>query len=199
MAYCSNCGAETENAKLCDTCGRHLPQHLTSKDFEEKGRNWYFILGLLFPLVGFIMFFVLQKRKPESSKRAIVGTIIGIPLALFVYGLIVIPLIGNAIPPQIDRDRVLTDALAIENSAKLFCSQNYCSYNQELTWNELQDYAEGIDESYYDFYLDNAIAIKSFNGDWKIYMEASGTGNYEFDQGGTPSKSDRSDVNIDTN
>ncbi len=92
------------------------------------------------------------------------------------------------------RDAVLADALAIENAAKLYCSQTTCSSDEELTWTQLENYVEGLDETDYDFTNNMGIIATKENGRWTVDLERSGTGDWEFTQDLTPSENDRSAV-----
>ena len=90
-----------------------------------------------------------------------------------------------------EKDSVLADALAIENAAKLYCSQTTCASDQELTWTELEPYTMGIDNEYFDFTNNSGVlATKEANG-WTVDMEADGTGEWELIQDSVPSSCDR--------
>lgn len=82
---------------------------------------------------------------------------------------------------------VYQDAVSIEQAAKLHCALEVCTQEEELTWVDLSSYITTLDISDYDFTV-NAGSIAVFDdGDWEVYMERSGTGDYEFPLGDVPS------------
>lgn len=99
----------------------------------------------------------------------------------------------------IAQDAILADALAIESGAKEYCMSTECVDGLEFTWNQLSSNIEGLNESYYDFTANNSIiCVKDLDG-FKVYLEASGRGEYEFEQGLVPSNNDRNSVKVDVN
>ena len=94
---------------------------------------------------------------------------------------------------------VYNDALAIENAAKIYCASSTvgCDPTEELTWDDLSEYVSDIDENDYDFTANNNIIAEQFDSEWKIYMERSGIGDWEFPQGMIPSTSSSDDCIID--
>lgn len=127
-------------------------------------------------------------------------TLVELLIVIVVMGIIAgfaIPAVGQIVE-NTQKDAILADALAIENAAKLYCSQTTCTVDQELTWTQLQDYVEAIDEAYYDFTNNGGVVATKLNGDWTIDLEADGTGEWEFTQGHVPSQTDRASVVEDT-
>lgn len=199
MAYCRECGSEVdERNKYCTSCGNPmgpLNPSIEHHHLENNGSFGWFFLGLFFPLVGFILFLVWIGSKKKSAYGALIGSVVSFVLVfvLVIVAAFAIPATGNMIEDT-QRDAILADALAIENAAKLYCSQTTCDSNQSLTWTELQPYINGLDTGYYDFTNNNGIIATKFNGVWTVDLEASGTGEWEFVQGAVPSASDRDQV-----
>ena len=106
---CRNCSTSLDlSVSYCEQCGENNPHYIkpTNKDREEyqqspssssssynrpyarplvqegSGVGWLF-LGLFFPLIGFILYFVFKKERPVASKQSLTGAIIG-----FVIGFI---------------------------------------------------------------------------------------------------------------
>jgi len=97
------------------------------------------------------------------------------------------------------QEAVLNDALAVSEAANLYCAVNVCSAIEELTWLQLSAYIATIDESDYDFTAYNGFVAKVESTGVRVYLERSGTGDYEFIEGGIPRESTTVDVIIDTN
>lgn len=93
-----------------------------------------------------------------------------------------------------EKNSVLADAIHVENAAKLYCSQTVCDSEQRLTWSQIKDYLEGIDETDYDFTNNGGVVVQKNNGKWTVDLERAGTGEWEFTQGLTPSESTVDDV-----
>lgn len=53
------------------------PMPMGNQQVEDKGNFLYAIPGLLIPLVGIILYFVLKKSKPQSAKIAGIAGLIG--------------------------------------------------------------------------------------------------------------------------
>lgn len=126
-------------------------------------------------------------------------TLVELLIVIVVMGIIAgfaIPAVGTIIE-NTQKDAILADALTIESAAKLYCNQTVCESDQELTWTQLSPYAEGIDETYYDFTNNTGIiATRTANG-WTVDLEADGTGEWEFTQDQIPSESSRAQVIAD--
>jgi len=126
-------------------------------------------------------------------------------IVFFVVGLIVIlVMVMFAIPnlfldyEDLSRDAVLADGYAMENAAKLYCTEITCEENQELTWGQLIGYCEGIDLEYYESDTNLVVAKKSSLG-WKIHLEAMGIGELEIGGWVVPSNHNNSIIVIDDN
>lgn len=73
MAFCKNCGAEIDdNAVVCPSCG------VAQEKVTEGSKVGYGILGCCIPLVGLILFLVWKDTKPETSKAAGIGALVGV-------------------------------------------------------------------------------------------------------------------------
>ncbi len=125
-------------------------------------------------------------------------TLVELLIVIVVMGIIAafaIPAVGTIIE-NTQRDSILADALAVENAAKLYCSQTTCTADQDLTWGNLSAYVEGIDETYYVLTTATVVATKD-TGLWTVDLEAAGVGAWEFTAGAVPSQSTRVEVIAD--
>ncbi len=123
-------------------------------------------------------------------------TLVELLIVIVVMGIIsafAIPAVGTIIT-NTQKDAILADALAVENAAKLYCSQTICDDDQTITWTQLKDNVEGLDETYYDFTNNGGIVATKNSGKWQVDLEAAGTGEWEFTENLTPSEKDRASV-----
>ncbi len=99
MSYCPNCGTETEpNAAFCAQCGTNLGQTYQTNqaqplkpDVPSTGLK---VLCFFFPIVGLILFCVMQKEQPICAKAygkmALISFIISTVLSvLYMIGIVV--------------------------------------------------------------------------------------------------------------
>ena len=108
--YCKHCGSEIpDTAKYCPLCGKEcgdnyfdeLPQTAYNYNGQEKdnaadtGRFAWAVLGFFFPIVGFILYFVMRKDKPRTAKKLLIGAIVG--AAVYVTLSFIFNLIANVI------------------------------------------------------------------------------------------------------
>ena len=78
-------------------------------------------------------------------------TLVELLIVIVVMGIIAafaIPAVGTIIE-NTNKDAVVSDALAIENGARLYCAQSTCAPAQALTWNQVKPYVEGLTEADY--------------------------------------------------
>ena len=141
----------------------------------------------------------ISKGESELKKIFIISTLF---LLIFLTGcdstMIQEEETGNAANIVL-QEAVLNDALAVSEAANLYCAVNVCGAIEELTWLQLSPYVATIDESDYDFTAYNGFVAKIESTGIKVYLERSGTGDYEFIEGGIPRESTTVDVIIDTN
>jgi type IV pilus assembly protein PilA len=135
-------------------------------------------------------------------------TLIELLIVIVVLGIIsafAIPAVGTIIE-NTEKDAILADALAVENAAKLYCSQTTCASGATLTWAQLSPYVSSFDESLYveteSGGAGGTIATES-SGEWQVSLERVGvaSGDWEFDEadaGLVPSDSTRANVTADT-
>lgn len=87
MKYCSGCGSELkENSKFCSSCGK---QFSFSNDPIQTKENSISVIvcaivGLLFPLIGAVLYYVLKKSDLKAAKTANICSWISI-LVRFLY------------------------------------------------------------------------------------------------------------------
>jgi len=95
MKYCSNCGAEVnEAAVVCVKCGVAVAPQRNLNDAPSAG---YAVLGFFFPLIGLILYLVWKDQTPLRAKSAGKGALIAVILWVSIYALIfVLAIIGSA-------------------------------------------------------------------------------------------------------
>ena len=100
---------------------------------------------------------------------------------------------------QVLREVVYHDAVAVRNSAALYCAANTCTSDQELLYSELQEYFTGVDMTIYDLNsTNNVIAVR--DGDrWFVTLERVGTGDYEWPFNYDPNEHTLTDALVDNN
>ncbi len=101
--YCKNCGAQIDDrAVVCPKCG--VPVKNTALD--DAPNAGFFVLGLIIPLAGLILFIALNSKSPLKAKSAGKGALIGFIarivlyiLAVFLFFLLIYAIFGGyAIP-----------------------------------------------------------------------------------------------------
>jgi len=91
---------------------------------------------------------------------------------------------------NLDKETILTDAVAVEEAGKEYCNYNACDPNMDLTYDMIKDYLIGLSsEDYYDFEYDGGIIVRKENDKFKVYLENADTGGFEFLKGNVPSES----------
>jgi hypothetical protein len=77
---CSDCGSEINpSTKYCENCGEEIPLDYDTDtiitpqvdQLTDTFPLWYYIIGLTFPYIGFYIWFLNYKFRPESSKKLI--------------------------------------------------------------------------------------------------------------------------------
>jgi hypothetical protein len=92
--YCSKCGAENEvGSSFCKECGADL--HAASA---EKPSNWWYLLPILFGILGGIIGYIVIKVKDEKMAK----NILYVGLGTFVLGIIFIAAVPS--PPPVDTE-----------------------------------------------------------------------------------------------
>lgn len=73
---CVKCNNEIEKgSKYCSNCGKSI-------ELNDSGSSWYLVLGLFFPLIATILYCVYSGSKPKTSKKLMIGFIIGYIIAM---------------------------------------------------------------------------------------------------------------------
>ena len=83
--YCSHCGKPIpEGADYCLNCGCAVNGSAPSKD--DSSSFGFALLGFLFPLIGLILYFVYEDKRPKRAKSvgkgALAGVITGIVVSI---------------------------------------------------------------------------------------------------------------------
>ncbi len=90
--YCSHCGKPIpEGADYCQNCGCAVNGSAPSKD--DSSSFGFALLGFLFPLIGLILYFVYEDKRPKRAKSVgkgalagvITGIVVGILLAVATF------------------------------------------------------------------------------------------------------------------
>ena len=100
--FCSHCGSpidfddefinidsKIEEEKKEDTVNTNQNMNLMDIDMSRASIGWYF-LGLLFPIVGLILFFLFLYKKPDLAFKARRGAIHGFILSIALTFLFII-------------------------------------------------------------------------------------------------------------
>jgi uncharacterized membrane protein YvbJ len=86
--YCQQCGENnskfvsevsneaSKNKEIIESSSTGQRQTYAARPQEGQGIGW-FVLGLMIPLVGFILYFSFKPDKPNSSSMSLSGAIIG--------------------------------------------------------------------------------------------------------------------------
>lgn len=78
MVYCRECGEPvSENALYCSNCGARQSETVEKK-VDDDGSIIWFLIGLIIPIIGIVLWLVWMDSKPKCSKRAGMGALIGI-------------------------------------------------------------------------------------------------------------------------
>ncbi|MEA2076278.1 MAG: zinc-ribbon domain-containing protein [Euryarchaeota archaeon] len=92
--FCDKCGAENEkSSKFCKKCGANL--HAASA---EKPSNWWYLLPILFGILGGIIGYIVIRVKDEKMAK----NILYVGLGTFVLGVIFIAAVPS--PPPVDTE-----------------------------------------------------------------------------------------------
>lgn len=100
--FCSHCGApidfddefinidsKIEEEKEEDTTNTNQNMNLMDIDMSRASIGWYF-LGLLFPIVGLILFFLFLYKKPDLAFKARRGAIHGFLISVVLTFLLIL-------------------------------------------------------------------------------------------------------------
>ena len=75
--YCSHCGKPIpEGADYCLNCGCAVNGSAPSKD--DSSSFGFALLGFLFPLIGLILYFVYEDKRPKRAKSVGKGALVGV-------------------------------------------------------------------------------------------------------------------------
>ena len=169
--YCSHCGKPIpEGADYCLNCGCAVNGSAPSKD--DSSSFGFALLGFLFPLIGLILYFVYDDKRPKRAKSVGKGALVGvitrivisivITVAAFFFSFSVfnavatgeasdIPIIGSVMIEELDDDG--SDKCEI-NVGKFSTVERsgYDATTLELTVRNITDepYSYGITVDAYD-------------------------------------------------
>lgn len=87
--YCSRCGennskfVEVSQSNTSNTPNSSNSSSSYSNSTDTSSGIGWFLLGLFFPFVGFILYFAFKKEKPNASLMSSSGAWIGIIIVIF--------------------------------------------------------------------------------------------------------------------
>ena len=88
--YCQQCGIKTQKGQgMCTSCGFKL---LSSNSLEVRNTDHdsgMFILGLLLPIVGLIIYLIFNESQPGKAKSAGKGALWGVSIGFILWIFIV--------------------------------------------------------------------------------------------------------------
>jgi uncharacterized protein (DUF983 family) len=91
MPYCKYCGEEySKNQLTCPNCGAKLDTPIDNKQVD--GNILWLLVGIIFPIVGFILYLVWKNDRPKDAKYALVG--LEIMAGLLVFGFVLSIVVG---------------------------------------------------------------------------------------------------------
>ena len=78
---CKHCGRRVDdNVAICSRCGRIVDKEQLFKNensqIKDSGSVLCIVLGLIFPIAGFILYFCWKKQKPLCARQARMGALI---------------------------------------------------------------------------------------------------------------------------
>lgn len=91
MKFCSHCGKEImDEAVICVNCGCSVSGGNTGGNTIVTNPNdapdtGFFVLGLLIPLIGLILYLVNKDKSPQKAKSAGKGALIGFCVGVAIY------------------------------------------------------------------------------------------------------------------
>lgn len=146
-------------------------------------------------------------------------TLIELLVVIVVIGIIsafAVPAVSGFIDTAREQ-AVYQDAIAIRNAAQWYCAQpdtdcvqvaggvNATTWDtltdeQGIEFNEIRNELDSFDDGNYSTGNDFWLAYQRTNGEWRIRLEANGTGDFEWnDNQGDPVDEEPSDANVDDN
>lgn len=80
MAFCEKCGAEIPaGSQFCPKCGAPADGNVVAQEGASVGQK---ILAVLFPIVGWILYFVYKKDQPKKASECALFGWIGFAIGL---------------------------------------------------------------------------------------------------------------------
>ena len=78
--YCQNCGGQTLEGQIqCTECGVRL------LSIKAKGSETISLISFLLPIIGFIIYAVLNDSNPGKAKSALNGALVGLVVGFFIF------------------------------------------------------------------------------------------------------------------
>lgn len=89
LMYCRHCGQEiSENSVICPICHYHLSNDRSETSSVESVMICLF--SFFIPLVGFVLWAIFKDEDSSKAKKALISSIIGVVLGLFLVILVFI-------------------------------------------------------------------------------------------------------------
>ena len=86
MKYCDNCGNElNKNANFCSNCGKNFSLQNQVTNGNSGSVIACAIVGLLFPIIGAILYYVLKNTDEKAAKTANVCAWISFGLRVLLF------------------------------------------------------------------------------------------------------------------
>ena len=106
MKFCPNCGTQIENGNMnCNECGANFflwvpengesisePKHNIAALDDKAAYNgifWFVILGMLFPLIGVILYLIWKNTNPVKARA--VGIVGLFPISIISFYFVYLP------------------------------------------------------------------------------------------------------------
>lgn len=141
---CVKCNSELEDGcKFCPNCGKN-------SEIIDSGSSWYLVLGLFFPLIATILYCIHSGDKPKTSKKLMIGFIIGYVIAMIRTVLIFFFIIVGGVVPIFDNISECAkscDGSFSYTNGKCVCNERNKDYTD---YDDIYDYDDFSKEFFFD-------------------------------------------------
>ena len=89
--FCSSCGNQLHiDAVVCPNCGCAVSLNLSNTQMFDKNSTGLNILSYIFPLLGFILYLILEDDKPIKAKGCKKFAILGFVIPIIVIAILLV-------------------------------------------------------------------------------------------------------------